>query len=75
MIPSVIDRIYQVFECKFLLSEQSDESELAKRVTVRKKRFYVIKKKFKIQILIIYRSDQKRVELLILTNQTNYFMK
>ena len=47
MIPSVIDRLYQVFECKFLLSEQSDESELAKRVTVRKKRFYVIKKSSK----------------------------
>ena len=47
MIPSVIERIYQVFECKFLLSEQPDESKLAKRVTARKKRFDVIKKSSK----------------------------
>ena len=33
------------------------------------------KKKDQMQKLIIYRSDQQGVKLLILTNQTNYFMK
>ena len=55
--------------------EQRDESNLPKWVKVSKQRFDVIKKKIKMQKLIIYRSDQQGVKLLILTNQTNYFMK
>ena len=74
-ILSVINRIYQFFEYKFFLGEQSDESNLPKLVKVSKQRFNVIKKKFKMEKLIIYRLDQKGVKLLILTNQTNYFMK
>ena len=72
---SVIDRIYQFFEYKFLPGEQPDEWNLPKWVKVSKQKFDVIKKKFKMQKLIIYRLDQKRIKLLILTNQTNYFMK
>ena len=75
-ILSVINRIYQFFEYKFLLGEQPDESNLPKWVKVSKQKFDVIKKrKFKMQNLIIYRLDQKGVKLLILTNQINYFMK
>ena len=74
-ILSVINRIYQFFEYKFFSGEQSDESNLPKLVKVSKQRFNVIKKKFKMEKLIIYRLDQKGVKLLILTNQTNYFMK
>ena len=55
--------------------EQRDESNLPKWVKVSKQRFDVIKKKIKMQKFIIYRSDQQGVKLLILTNQTNYFMK
>ena len=72
---SAINRIYQFFEHKFFLVEQPDESNFPKWVKVSKQRFDVIKKKFKMQKLIIYRPDQKRVKLLILTNQTNYFMR
>ena len=57
MILSVIDRIYQFFEYKFLPGEQPDESNLPKWVKVSKQRFDVIKKKFKMQKLIIYRPD------------------
>ena len=39
MILSVIDRIYQFFEYKFLSGEQSDELKLSKWVKVNKKRF------------------------------------
>ena len=45
MILSVIDRIYQFFEYKFLPGEQPDESNLPKWVKVSKQRFDVIKKK------------------------------
>ena len=72
---SAINRIYQFFEHKFFLVEQPDESNFPKWVKVSKQRFDVIKKKFIMQKLIIYRPDQKRVKLLILTNQTNYFMR
>ena len=41
---SVINRIYQFFEYKFLLGEQPDESNLPKWVKVSKQRFDVIKK-------------------------------
>ena len=44
-ILSVINRIYQFFEYKFLLGEQPDESNLPKWVKVSKQRFDVIKKK------------------------------
>ena len=44
-ILSVINRIYQFFEYKFLLGEQPDESNLPKWVIVSKQRFDVIKKK------------------------------
>ena len=44
MILSVIDRIYQFFEYKFLPGEQPDESNLPKWVKVSKQRFDVIKK-------------------------------
>ena len=54
---SVINRIYQFFEYKFLPGEQPDESNLPKWVKVSKQRFDVIKKKFKMQKLIIYRPD------------------
>ena len=42
---SVINRIYQFFEYKFLLGEQPDESNLPKWVKVSKQKFDVIKKK------------------------------
>ena len=74
-ILSVIDRIYKFFEYRFLPGEQPDESNLPKWIKVSKQRFNVIKKKFKMQKLIIYRLDQKGVKLLILTNQINYVMK
>ena len=74
-ILSVINRLYQFSEYKILPGEQRDESNLPKWVKVSKQRFDVIKKKIKMQKLIIYRSDQQGVKLLILTNQTNYFMK
>ena len=45
-VVSVIDRIYQFFEYKFLLGEQSDELKLPKWVKVSKKRFDMIKNKF-----------------------------
>ena len=45
MILSVIDRIYQLLEYKFLLREQPDESNLPKWIKVSKRRFNVIKKK------------------------------
>ena len=45
MILSVIDRIYQLLEYKFLLREQPDESNLPKWIKVSKRRFDVIKKK------------------------------
>ena len=44
---SVIDRIYQFFEYKFLPGEQTDESTLPKWVKVSKQRFDVIKKSSK----------------------------
>ena len=44
-ILSVINRIYQFFEYKFLPGEQPDESNLPKWVKVSKQRFDVIKKK------------------------------
>ena len=44
-IMSVINRIYQFFEDKFLPGEQPDESNLSKWVKVNKRRFDVIKKK------------------------------
>ena len=45
MILSVIDRIYQFFEYKFLPGEQPDELKLPKWVKVSKKRFDMIKNK------------------------------
>ena len=45
-ILSVINRIYQFFEYKFLLGEQPDELKLPKWVKVSKKRFDMIKNKF-----------------------------
>ena len=42
---SVINRIYQFFEYKFLLGEQPDESNLPKWVKISKQRFDMIKKK------------------------------
>ena len=45
MILIVIDRVYQFFEYKFFLGEQSDELNLPKWVKVSKQRFDVIKKK------------------------------
>ena len=45
-VVSVIDRIYQFFEYKFLLGEQSDELKLPKWAKVSKKRFDMIKNKF-----------------------------
>ena len=42
---SVINRIYQFFEYKFLLGEQPDELNLPKWIKVSKQRFDVIKKK------------------------------
>ena len=45
MILIVIDRVYQFFEHKFFLGEQSDELNLPKWVKVSKQRFDVIKKK------------------------------
>ena len=44
-ILSVINRIYQFFEYKFLLGEQPDESNLPKWVKVSKQKFDAIKKK------------------------------
>ena len=44
-ILSVINRIYQFFEYKFLPGEQPDESNLPKWVKVSKQRFDVIKRK------------------------------
>ena len=44
-ILSVINRIYQFFEYKFLLGEQPDELKLPKWVKVSKKRFDMIKNK------------------------------
>ena len=44
-ILSVINRIFQFIECRFLLGEQPDESNLPKRVKVSKQRFNVINKK------------------------------
>ena len=44
-ILSVINRIYQFFEYKFLPGEQPDESNLPKWVKVSKQKFDVIKKK------------------------------
>ena len=75
MIASVINKIYQFFEYNFLLGEQPDESNFPKWVKASKERFDVVKKKFKMQKLIIYRPDQKGVKLLILTDQTNYFVE
>ena len=43
-ILSVINRLYQFFECKILPSEQPDESDLPKWLKVSKQRFDVIKK-------------------------------
>ena len=45
MILSVIDRIYQFFEYKFLSGKESDQSMLPKWIKVSKKRFDVIKNK------------------------------
>ena len=42
-ILSVIDRIYQFSEYKFLQGKQPDELQLPKRVKVSKKRFYMIR--------------------------------
>ena len=42
---SVINRIYQFFEYKFLPGEQPDESNLPKWIKVSKQRFHMIKKK------------------------------
>ena len=42
---SVINRIYQFFENKFLPGEQPDESNLSKWIKVSKQRFHMIKKK------------------------------
>ena len=42
---SVINRIYQFFEYKFLPGEQPDESNLPKWIKVSRQRFNVIKKK------------------------------
>ena len=39
MILSVIDRMYQFFEYKFLSGEQSDELKLSKWVKVNKKKY------------------------------------
>ena len=44
-IQSVINRIYQLFEYKFLLGEQPDKSNLPKWLKVSKQRFDLIKKK------------------------------
>ena len=44
-ILSVINRIFQFIEYRFLLGEQPDESNLPKRVKVSKQRFNVINKK------------------------------
>ena len=44
-IQSVINKIYQLFEYKFLLGEQSDKSNLPKWLKVSKQRFDLIKKK------------------------------
>ena len=66
MILSVIDRIYQLFEYKFFSGEQSNE--------INQKRFDVIKNKVQNAKIIICKLDQIAVTLLILTNQTNYFM-
>ena len=65
---SVINRIYQFFEYTFLPGEQADESNLPKWIKLSKQRL-------KMQKLIIYKLHQKGVKLLLLTNQTNYFMK
>ena len=45
MILSVIDRIYQFFEYKFLSGKESDQSMLPKWIKVSKTRFDVIKNK------------------------------
>ena len=42
---SVIDKIYQFYEYKFLMGKQSDEIKLLKWVKVSKKRFDMIKSK------------------------------
>ena len=49
MILSVIDRIYQFFEYKFLPGKQPDELQLSKWAKVSKKRFGRIKIKSKMQ--------------------------
>ena len=49
MILSVIYRIYQFFEYKFLPGKQPDELQLSKWAKVSKKRFGRIKIKFKMQ--------------------------
>ena len=41
---SVINKVYQLFECRFLWDEQSDESNLPIWIKVSKQRFDVIKK-------------------------------
>ena len=56
-ITECTNRIYQFFEYKFLPGEQPNESNLPKWVKVNKKRSDMIKKKFKMQKLIIYGPD------------------
>ena len=68
---SVINRIYQFFEYKFLPGEQPDESNLPKWVKVSKQRFDVIKKKFKMQKLIIYRPDINEWDKLLHETEDN----
>ena len=75
MILSVIDRIYQFFECNFFSGEQPDELKLPKWIKVSRQRFDAIKsrvenakKKKK-----IYRPDRIVKILLLLASLTNYF--
>ena len=72
---SVINRIYQFFEYKFLPVEQPDESNLPKWIKVSKQRFDVTKKKLQNAKINNLQARPKEVKLLILKNQTNYFMK
>ena len=74
MILSVIDRIYQFFECNFFSGEQPDELKLPKWIKGSRQRFDAIKSRVEnAKTKNIYRPERIVKILLLLASLTNYF--
>ena len=74
MILSVIDRIYQFFECNFFSGEQPDELKLLKWIKGSRQRFDAIKSRVEnAKTKNIYRPERIVKILLLLASLTNYF--